>query len=313
MPPHPRHFLATALLSFATVTVPMEAAGAAPPHTSNAPQAHVDDIAHRGASGYAPENTLAAVRIGVEQGADLVEIDIQRTADGALVVMHDTTLARTTDADEIFPERAPWSVGDFTLAELQLLDAGSWFSEEFAGEPIPTLDQVLETLRGRAGLLLEAKSPSLYPGIAEDILDTLESYPGFLNAAARAGRLVVQSFDYGFMETFNALAPDVPVGLLGGPPSDDVLVEVSAWADQINPQYRTVDRALVERVHELGMTISVYTVNQEDDMRAMIDLGVDGIITNYPARLEQVLEQRAEAGPRRADRPAGTLVAVEAS
>lgn len=313
MPPHPRHFLATALLSFATVTVPLEAAGATPPPTSNAPQAHVDNIAHRGASGYAPENTLAAVRLGVEQVADLVEIDIQRTADGALVVMHDTTLARTTDVEEIFPDRAPWNVGDFTLAELQLLDAGSWFSEEFAGEPIPTLDQVLETLRGRAGLLLEVKSPSLYPGIAEDILGTLESYPGFLNAAARAGRLVVQSFDYGFMEAFNVLAPDVPVGLLGGPPSDDVLVEVSAWADQINPQYRTVDRAFVERVHELGMTISVYTVNQADAMRALIDLGVDGIITNYPDRLEQVLEQRAEAGPRRPGRPAGSLVAVEAA
>lgn len=253
------------------------------------------------------------MRLGVEQGADLVEIDIRRTADGALVVMHDATLNRTTDVGEIFPDRTWWSVGDFTLAELQLLDAGSWFSEEFAGEPIPTLDQILETLRGRAGLLLEVKSPSLYPGIAEDTLDTLQSYPGLSNVAAGGARLVVQSFDHGFMEAFNELAPDVPVGLLGNPPSDEVLVEVSAWADQINPQFRTVDRALVERVHELGMSVSVYTLNQTDDMRAAIELGVDGIITNYPARLEQVLEQRAEGGPRRPGHRAATLVAVNAA
>ena len=242
-----------------------------------------------------------------------MEIDVRRTADGALVVMHDTTLNRTTNVEEVFPDRTWWSVGDFTLAELQLLDAGSWFSEEFAGEPIPTLDQILETLRGRAGLLLEVKSPSLYPGIARDTFDTLQSYPGLLNVAAGAARLVVQSFDHGFMEAFNERAPDVPVGLLGGLPSDDVLVEVSAWADQMTLQFRTVDRAFVERVHALGMTVSVYTVNRPDDMRAVIYLGVDGIITNYPDRLEQVLERRAEAGSRQPDHRAASLVAVDAA
>lgn len=154
MPPHRRRLLATAALSLAAVTVPLGVAGAAPPPTSKAPQAHVDDIAHRGASGYVPENTLAAVRPGVEQGADLVEIDVQRSADGALVVMHDTTLARTTDVEEVFPDRAPWDVGDFTLAELRLLDAGSWFGHEFAGEPVPTLEQVLDTGAGPTALRL---------------------------------------------------------------------------------------------------------------------------------------------------------------
>ncbi len=116
------------------------------------------------------------------------------------------------------------------------------------GEPVPTLEQVLDTLRGRAGLLLEVKSPSLYPGIEEDIVEVLEAYPGLLNADARAGRLVVQSFDYDFMEAFNELVPDIPAGLLGGPPSDEVLVEVSSWADEINPHYR----AFIERVHDSG-------------------------------------------------------------
>ncbi len=102
---------------------------------------------------------------------------------------------------------------------------------------------------------------------------------------------MVQSFDYGFMEAFNELAPEIPVGLLGGSPSDEVLVEVSAWADQINPSFRRVDQAFVERVHELGMTTSVYTVNQEADMRALIDLGVDGIITNRPDVLGEVLRR----------------------
>lgn len=298
---HRRHVLATAFLSLVAIVLPPGVAGAAPPPTSNAPGASVDNIAHRGASAYAPENTLAAVRLGVEQRGDLVEIDVQRSADGALVVMHDTTLARTTDVEEIFPDRAPWNVGDFTLAELEILDAGSWFGEDFAGEPIPTLAQVLDELGGRAGLLLEVKSPALYPGIGQDILDELESYPSFRNAAPRADRLVVQSFDYGFMEAFNELAPEIPVGLLDGPPSDEVLVEASAWADQINLSFRRVDQAFVERVHELGMTTSVYTVNQEADMRALIDLGVDGIITNHP----DVPRRTARAAsPREPTRPA---------
>ncbi|TQN44133.1 glycerophosphoryl diester phosphodiesterase [Blastococcus colisei] len=250
----------------------------------------VEVIAHRGASAYAPENTLPAVDLGADMRADYVEIDVQMTSDGELVVMHDTTLGRTTDVEERYPDRAPWNVGDFTLEEIQTLDAGSWFGAEFTGTGVPTLQEVLDTLRGRAGLLLEVKSPHLYPGIAEAIVADLDG-EGWLRAGARSGRLVVQSFDWEFMEHFNTLAPQVPAGLLGGPPSEAQMAELSAWADQINPSHTRVTPAFVETVHRYGMETWPYTVNNAERMRQLIDLGVDGIITNFPDVLIDVIEE----------------------
>src|SRR5690606_3104315 len=138
--------------------------------TAQAPEV----IAHRGASGYAPENTLAAVEAADRLDTTWVEVDVQRTADGELVLVHDTTLERTTDAEEVFPDRAPWDVADFTAEEIARLDAGSWFGEEFAGEPVPTLGEALATLEANdQKLLLELKDPELYPGIEEEVLAEL--------------------------------------------------------------------------------------------------------------------------------------------
>ena len=108
----------------------------------------VATIAHRGASSEAPENTLAAVRRAVQLGADMVEVDVQRTCDGVLVLMHDATLTRTTDAADVLPDRAPWSVADLAYAEVRRLDAGRWMSPRFAGERVPTLVEVLRLLDG---------------------------------------------------------------------------------------------------------------------------------------------------------------------
>ena len=150
-------------------------------------------IAHRGASSEAPENTLAAVRRAVQLGADMVEVDVQRTHDGVLVLMHDATLTRTTDAALVFPDRAPWSVADFSYADLRRLDAGGWMSSRYAGEPVPTLLDVLRLLQGtRTGLLLEVKMPELHPGIAADVVSTLHAVPGVLDRGLSEGRLVVQ-------------------------------------------------------------------------------------------------------------------------
>jgi len=250
----------------------------------------VVDVAHRGSSGAAPENTLAAVRLALRQHAGFVEVDVQRSADGELVIVHDVTLERTTDVEEVFPDRAPWRVGDFTLAELRRLDAGSWFADGYTGERIPTLREVVDVLGTRAGLLLELKSPGLYPGIETDIDKELSSVPGYLSAALAADKLVVQSFDHTSMRTYHDLAPRVPIGLLFGyRPTEPELAEASGWAEQINPTYRVTDAALVERVHELGMTISVYTLNTGRLMREYADLGVDGIITDYPLVLRDIL------------------------
>ncbi|PSL01543.1 glycerophosphoryl diester phosphodiesterase [Haloactinopolyspora alba] len=257
------------------------------------PEADVVDIAHRGSSGSAPENTVAAVEYAVDQRSSFVEVDVQRSADGELVIMHDVTLERTTNVEEVFPDRAPWNVGDFTLEEMRQLDAGSWFSPDFAGEPVPTLREVVEALGPRTGLLLELKSPSLYPGIEAQIHEELSSIPGYMERSLRTGRLVVQSFDIDSMRTYDEIAPEVPVGLLyGSQPTEEELVEASTWAEQVNPSYRVTDAALVERIHELGMTISVYTINSGQLMREYINLGVDGIITNYPGVLRDILEHR---------------------
>lgn len=253
-------------------------------------------IAHRGASAVAPENTLPAVDIGAGMKADFVEIDVQLTKDGELVVIHDTTLDRTTDVETKFPDRAPYNVGDFTLEEIRTLDAGSWFSAEYAGIKVPTLQEVLDTLRGRAGLLLEVKSPDLYPGIAEAIVADLAG-EGWLQANARSGRLVVQSFDWDFMAEFNALAPQVPAGLLGGPPSEAEMAELSTWADQINPNHNQVDAEFIETVHEYGMVTWPYTVDDPERMRELASIGVDGIITNYPAVLLDILSQGVALQP----------------
>lgn len=127
-----------------------------------------------GASGYAPENTLAAVDAADALGIDWVENGVHRTRDGVLVVLHDTDLKRTTDVEQVFPDRAPWAVKDFTAAELTKLDAGSWFGTQFTGARVPTLTQFLHRVeRNRQKLLLEIKSPATYPGIERDIIQVL--------------------------------------------------------------------------------------------------------------------------------------------
>ncbi len=279
----PLRALLTGAVTLATLAAGIGGASAEP--------GQVDDttvIAHRGASANAPENTLPAVELGADLKSDFVEIDVQRTLDGELVVIHDTTLARTTDVEAKFPGRAPYRVADFTYAEIRTLDAGSWFGAAFTGTPVPTLQQVLDTLHGKAGLLLEVKAPELYPGIDAEIVAELDG-EGWLNADARAGRLVVQSFNWDFMRGFNALAPEVPAGLLGGPPSAAEYAELSTWADQINPSHTRVTSEFVAAVHQYGMETWPYTVDDPARMRALVALGVDGVITNKPSVLIDVL------------------------
>lgn len=272
------------------LTVPT-ATRPAPP----APAPDVLNIAHRGASADAAENTLAAVRRAIALGADLVEVDVQRTRDGALVVVHDTTLERTTDVRRVLPDRAPWRVADLTLDELRTLDAGSWRSAAEAGEPVPTLDEVIRLLRpSRTGLLLELKAPHLYPGIVSDVVATLRSVPGYVDAAVAEGRLVVQSFDFAAMKDHKTQEPSIPVGLLGTP-SRSNLPALATWADQVNPSHFSVDKAYVDHVHRLGRRCLVWTVNRGPAMRRALRMGVDGVITNRPAALARVLADRPSA------------------
>lgn len=241
-------------------------------------------IAHRGASAYAPENTLSAIRQAVELGSDVVEVDVRRTRDGALVLVHDADLTRTSDAPRVLSRRAPWRIADLTYDELLRLDAGSWFSPAYAGEPIPTLDQALDLLTlSDTGLQLEVKQPCLYPGIAADVAAALRSRP--------TPRVVVQSFDHDVARDLAGLAPSVPVGLLGHPPVRR-LAPVSEWAWQVNPRHRRATAAYVDAIHAAGLDCLVWTVDRPADMERALALGVDGVITNRPDVLRHVLERR---------------------
>jgi glycerophosphoryl diester phosphodiesterase len=272
------------------VVLPLVASvGLASPAADAANGATVDVIAHRGASGAAPENTLAAIELAIRQQSDVVENDIQRTRDGELVIMHDTTLTRTTDVEQVFPGRAPWNVGDFTLAEIRQLDAGSWFAPEFAGQRVPTLAEWVNAVGQHAGMLLEPKAPELYPGIEIDLDKELRSLPGF-NRALMDDRVVVQSFNHDWLRAYKGRAPDVPVGLLyDSRPSEADIAAAATWAQQVNPALGALDEATVDQVHAHGMEIHVWTDTTGMDMRRVIDWQVDGIITNYPPVLRGII------------------------
>lgn len=283
------HRTARALAAVLASLVPLLAVlGFASPAVA-ATDSDVEVIAHRGSSGAAPENTLAAVRLAIRHDSDVVENDIQRTRDGELVIIHDTTLDRTTDVEQVFPARAPWNVGDFTLEEIKRLDAGAWFAPRFAGQEVPTLEEWVNAVGGKAGMLLEPKSPALYPGIERDLDKELRSLPAF-NRALRDDRVVMQSFDHVWLRQYKDLAPDVPVGLLyGTDPTEAEITAAATWAQQINPALGAIDEDTVERIHAHGLEAQVWTVNAGQDMYTAMEWQVDGIITNYPQVLRDII------------------------
>lgn len=243
--------------------------------------------AHRGASAHAPENTLAAVDAADALGIAWVENDVQLTRDGVLVVLHDTTLARTTDAEQVFPGRAPWAVKDFTAAEIARLDAGGWFDARYAGARVPTLKQYLDRVeRNHQKLLLEIKSPEVYPGIEKEILRVL-GREGWLDREHVAHRLVVQSFGAESVKVVHERRPDVVTGFLGTPAVAD-LPSYAAFTDQINPAWTTIDAdyvAAVRRVkgaHGKRLRVNTWTVNDAAKAAEVAGFGVDGIISNNP-------------------------------
>lgn len=241
-------------------------------------------IAHRGASAKAPENTLAAAGKAVAIGVDGVECDVHRTRDGALVVIHDRHLRRTTDAMGRFPGRDPWRVRDFTLEEIRGLDAGSWFGPEHAGERVPTLAEWGTAVGPSTRLLVEVKHPDRYPGIALDLLAELRSAPA-LDHAVTTGRLTVQSFDHGWVASFRELAPEITVGLLyESRPTVAAIAHAARFAGQVNPSHRVVGRDLVRRVHDAGLQVHVWTPDSHGQLLRCRALGVDGVITNRPER-----------------------------
>ncbi|MDX6372378.1 MAG: glycerophosphoryl diester phosphodiesterase [Nocardioidaceae bacterium] len=250
-------------------------------------------IAHRGDSSTAPENTLPAMRAAASAGADMVEFDVQRTSDGHLIVVHDTTFARTTDIAQVYPALQNDPVGSFTLAQVRRLDAGQWFAPRYAGTKIPTLNALLHAMAPtRTGLLLELKNPSLYPGYEAQIAHALDS-SGFTSSQ----RVWVHSFDPTSLERFHDREPTVPVGLItetGTAPSSD-----QPWITSVNTTTAQVTDKRVDAAASADVRVLAWPAQSDQDTSAeaerLVDDGVSGIITDYPSMVRRVVGQHTPA------------------
>jgi len=250
-------------------------------------------IAHRGASGLAPENTLVAIEEAARQGADFVEVDVVLTSDGVPVLFHDRTLRRTTNVAELYPERADAPVSAFTLAELRKLDAGSWFDDAYAGVQIATLDEALEVLREHGlGLWAELKSPVPNPDLVRATVDVLRRTPGdWLDDRTR---LTVTSFNLDVLARFvEEVGPDVTVGAIAERvPDDATLRELARWVDFFVPNQRKLHAGDIVRMRAAGLRTAFWTPNDPVSAVALLVQGADGLIQNYPAVMTALVAGR---------------------
>lgn len=272
------------------------------------------NVAHRGASAYAPEHTLAAYRLAIAQGADYVEQDLAVTKDGVLISLHDASLERTTNVEEVFPDRSTevtfqgqtrrvWLANDFTLAEIKRLDAGSWFDPKFAGERILTFDEAVEAIKGKAGLFPEMKTPELYYERGVDfeglVAAALDRHGLRGPGADPKTPVILQTFSEENARRLLARKIGVPVVLLLGSGAGwDSPARVAEWKavgiHGIGPAKQILLKRpdLVRWAHDAGLTVTPYTFRSSDtgmwpDVRAemahfLYDLGVDALFTDNP-------------------------------
>ena len=238
-------------------------------------------IAHRGASGHAPENTLASFQRAVELGAGFIETDLHLTRDARFVAIHDATLERTTNGRG--------NVHDFTLAELRELDAGMWFDREFMGQQIPTLEEILEFANKHDVIFyLEIKYDAAW-GMHHALV-------GAIQKAQTAARTIIISFDEGTLKALQQADSTIMIGLLiDKARKDGVKAATQLGARQLCPKASLVTRDLVERAHRVDVQVATWTVDDSNSMRTMVDAGVDGIMTDFPDRLQAVLEDGSSA------------------
>ncbi len=258
-------------------------------------------IAHRGASWYAPEHTLAAWDLAVEMGADYLEQDLQMTADSVLVVLHDEDLERTARGQAA---DCTGLVIDKSLEQVRRCDVGSWFNErnpgraraEFVGLRISTLEEVLSRYAGRARFYIETKNPDTAPGMEEELIRLLDRH-ALLPGDAEPGTVLIQSFSSASLLRVRALNPDLPLVKLEasretGQSIARRLDEIARYAMGIGPSHADVDATLVEAAHAHGLVIHPYTVDAPADMDRLLGLGVDGMFTDRPDLLRQRIATR---------------------
>ena len=302
-----KRFGAMALMVLGVLALAASVAGAAPGKKgpSDAP---VLNIGHRGASGYAPEHTIPAYDLAKKMGADYVEQDLQITSDGVLVAMHDSTLDRTARGPA---ENCTGPVITKTLAQIKTCDVGSWFNEtypqyardEYVGLKIPTLEEVFGRYGKGVNYYIETKSPEQAPGMEEELLRLMDEY-GLREPAAERWQVLIQSFSPASLRKIHALDPSLPLIQLylrqGSPSVQATLDAARTYAVGIGPSKADVDAPLVEAAHARCLDVHPYTVNETAEMRTLMGVGVDGMFTNFPDRLEDVLGEDAVGGKRAA-------------
>jgi len=261
-------------------------------------------IGHRGASGHAPEHTFASWDIALEFGVDYIEQDLQMTADGVLVVMHDDSLDRTASGTG-----CRGAVRKHTWAEIRTCDVGSWFNQarpdrarpHFTGQTIPTLDDVFATYKSRAKFYIETKNPTAAPGMEMELLRLMSDHD-LRPQSPDDHTVILQSFSADSLRLLRSHDHNVPLIRLFPPFETNWTIRqrlrrVARYANGIGPSFRDVDARLVGAAHELGLVVHPYTVNSESDMRRLIRIGVDGMFSDFPDVLLRVRSELAATGP----------------
>ncbi len=288
----------------------------AAPRAADAPK---QLIAHRGASGYAPEHTSAAYKLAIEQKADFVEPDLAVTKDNVLICLHDDTLERTTNIAKVFPDRPStgrdglegrdrqdgrkhWLANDFTLAEIKRLDAGAWFDAKFAGEKIVAFEEMIALVRGHGGVYPELKSPSLYAARGVDMerlfVAVVRKHGLDTAASLKTMPVIIQSFDETSIRRVAADLPAIPRVFLTSKDEDVTdarLKELSKFSTGVAPEKSVIARhpEMVKVSHALGMTVTSWTFRKDDEKMAfpnvraemqhfLYTLGIDALFTNNP-------------------------------
>ncbi len=239
-------------------------------------------IAHRGFSGAAPENTLSAFKKAIEAGSDMVELDARLSRDRKVVIFHDNTLERTTNGTG--------KVSDHTLEELKRLDAGSWFSPAHSGEKIPALREVLELARDRILVNIELKAAGLG---RHNIVDLADRSLQDVEEAAMGDQVLFSSFDLSGIRRIREKNPGLPLALITASrwrmPADLITTRLLS---ALNCRKTILNAGILSKAHQQETKINVWTVDTEKEMNRFIAMGVDGIITNHPDRLIEVLRKR---------------------
>ena len=241
----------------------------------------ITNIAHRGASSYAPENTMAAFDLAIEMGVKHIELDVHCSKDNQLVVIHDDTLDRTSNSQG--------EVKDFTLQELQTLDAGSWFGKEFSNEKISTLEEIITKYVKSTHLHIEIKGQT--PKLAQKTCTMIRNL-------GATDMVTITSFWKPWLVETKSFAPEMKTGWLVplGPGSqwDETIVEISKKYkfDQICPRADLTTKALVSNLHREGFEVRCHGVFTEDLMRSVVSSGADGMTINFPDKLNTYLKQK---------------------